>query len=140
MKLFVYCPEQYSNQENSPEWQVALELSKNSKLPIVSNLDVFKHLTKPQLVSVPEKKSCNIQKVVESGFIHSIDLIDEFHEIDKSLVACFTNKEGITYQEVPILREKHKAKFRVRHNQKGEHLVIIRDSQREYANDSFEVI
>jgi hypothetical protein len=140
MKLFVYCPEQYSNQEDSPEWQIALELSKDSKLPIISNLKIFEHMDKPQLVSIPEKQICDIQKVVESGFIHSIDLINEFYEIDKSLVACFTNKEGVTYQEAPILREKHKAKFRVRHNQKGEYTVIIRDSQKEYYSGSFEVL
>lgn len=140
MKLFVYCPEQYSNQPDSPEWEFALDLSKNSRLPIVSNIETFKHLEKPQVISVPEKQIYDIEKTVKCGFIHSIDITDEFCEIQKSIVACFTHEDGGTYQEAPIIKEKHKAKFRVRHYKSGEYTVIVRDEQKEFINDSFRVV
>lgn len=139
MKLFVYCPEQYNGKEGSPEWESALQLSKNAKLPIVSNIDKFQELKAPQIVSVPEKSFFDVDEIIKLGFIQKIDITNEFYDIDSSVAAYFTDATGKMYEHKPTVKETHKAKFRVRHYQNGLHTVVVRDKNYVYLESTFTV-
>ena len=140
MKLFVYCPSEYYGKEESPNWQEACSISKKYKLAVVSNIEDFSHLTLPQVIAIPEKKYSDIDENVVSGFVHKIDITDEFCETNKSPYAIFTDPEGLVYEEKPVLAEKHKLRFRTRHTKKGTHRVVIMINGLNYTESVFEVL
>jgi hypothetical protein len=139
VKLFVYCPEQYNGKEGFPEWESALQLSKKTKLPIVSNIDRFQELKTPQVVSVPEKSFHDIDRTVKLGFVQKIDITNEFYDIDDSVAAYFTDSTGYAYECKPTIRETHKIRFRVRHHKEGVHTVVVRDKNTIYLESSFTI-
>lgn len=140
MKLFVYCPSEYYGKEDSPQWQKACSISKKYKLAVVSNIDGLEHLEVPQVIAVPEKRCHDIDEKVNSGFVHKIDITDEFCEISKESFARFVDPDGLVYEEKPILVEKHKLKFRTRHSKKGTYKVIIVNNESDYLESGFEVL
>lgn len=140
MKLFVYCPAEYYEKYDSEEWVLANNLSKKSKLPIVTHIDGFDSISIPQIVSLPEKKYYDIDKTVKSGFIHKIDITDEFHEMGKNIIARYTDPDGFVYDKLPIVKEKYKVKFRDRHQKKGLYKIVIIDNGINYIEDQFEVV
>ena len=140
MKLFIYCPEEHYEAEESKEWKDALVLSKKNKLPIVSNIEEFSHIRQPQVISVPEKSFSNIDKTVKLGFIQRIDITDEFFEFSSSTRALITDCDGCVLDYKPTVKEAHKVKFRIRHHKKGMHKVIVMDEVKVYLEESFEVL
>jgi hypothetical protein len=140
VKLFIYCPNEHYGKEESLEWQEACNTSKEHKLAIVSNIEDFSHLTSPQVIAIPEKKLQDIDETVKLGFIHKIDITDEFCEMNKNPFAVFVDPDGLTYEELPILVEKHKIRFRTRHAKKGEYRVRIMINALSYTDSVFEVI
>lgn len=140
MKLFVYCPERYYNKKDTVEWQQAIKLSNHAKLPIVSHINGFSDLTVPQIISMPEKRIYDVDKVVKSGFIHRVDLTDEFNEMGVSISAYITNELGHEYTNPPTIRELHKVKFRMRHYSVGKHTVVVKDDNRIYLEETFNVV
>jgi len=140
VKLFIYCPEEYDGVEDSEEWQAALALSKKSKLPIVSNMEEFRHIKEARVISVPEKSFFDIDKTVKLGFIQRIDITNEFFEFSSSTKALVTDGDGCVFDHNPTVKEAHKVKFRIRHHKKGIHKVLIMDETRVYLEESFEVL
>ena len=140
MKLFVYCPSEYYGKEDSPQWQEACVVSKKHKLAIVSNIEGLEHLLNPQVVAMPEKRYRDIDETVNSGFVHKIDITDEFCEMSKESFARFVDPDGLIYEQKPILVEKHKLKFRTRHSKKGIYKVIIVNNESDYLESGFEVL
>lgn len=140
MKLFVYCPSEYYGKEESPQWQEACSISKKYKLAVVSNIDGLEYLQTPQVVAIPEKRYYDIDETVNSGFVHKIDITDEFCEMTKDSFARFVDPGGLICEQKPILVEKHKLKFRTRHNKKGIYKVIIVNNQSDYLESEFEVL
>ena len=140
MKLFVYCPSKFNKLEGSEEWEKALNLSRQSKLPIVSNIKDFEYIQEPKVIQVPEKSFFSIDKKTQAGFIHRIDITDEFFEMDESVTAFFLHEDGSSYEHSPIVREKHKIKFRTRHKKPGKYTVKVQGIKNKYLEDSFEII
>jgi hypothetical protein len=140
VKLFIYCPSEHYGKEESPEWQEACNISKKHKLSIVSNVDDFSHLTSPQVIAIPDKKFQDIQETVKSGFIHTIDITDEFCKMNKNPFAVFVDPDGLIYEQKPILVEKHKVRFRTRHTKKGQYKVKIIVNELNYTESVFEVL
>ena len=139
MKLFVYCPGQYYEQ-NCPQWEKAINLSKQSKLPIVTNIEDFIHLDSPSVVSIPDQKYSNVDESVKSGFVHRIDITDEFCDFSPDVIAEFTSPDGSIYQEKPILKELHRVQFRTRHLNKGKYRFAVRLNNLNYMEGCFTVV
>lgn len=140
MKLFIYCPEEHYEAEESKEWKDALVLSKKNKLPIVSNIEEFSHIRQPQVISVPEKSFFDIDKTVKLGFIQRIDITNEFYEFSASIKALITDSDGLAVSHSPTVKETHKVKFRIRHHKKGVYTVAVIDDSKTYLEESFEVL
>jgi hypothetical protein len=140
VKLFIYCPNDFYEKNESLEWQESNALSKKYKLPVVSNIDGFDNIEIPQVVAIPEKQYYDIDDTVKLGFIHKIDITDEFCEMNGDVFALFTNPDGLIYQEKPIVIEKHVLRFRTRQSQQGKYKVIIMNNGIEYMEAYFEVL
>ena len=139
MKLFVYCPEEFY-ESNSPQWEKALLIANQTKLPIASNIKGFSELQEPTVVSVPDKKFVDVDESVKSGFIHKIDITDEFCVFDGVVEAIFTASNGETYVCRPIVKEQHGVKFRTRHEEQGTYKVVVMNNNMAYLERLFTVV
>jgi hypothetical protein len=139
MKRFVYVPSHLGDDKSLEE---AKKLSHESKLQImVGTEDDGISQSSICIIAMPSKKSFLCDGTVESGFIHSIDIEDEFLLFDESIHLVASSPSGEIIHISPKLREKHLARFRSRFYEPGKYSFVCQNNNKEiYFEGSFEVV
>ena len=118
MKRFVYVPVEMVIGGEIP--QQALDLSRESTLSIRmeepgDGVDV----KEIHIVSFPETDVIDCKPTAKLGFIHSIDLTNDFVAFNKTAVLKVKHSDGAEQILKPSLQEKHILKFRSRYDSRG---------------------
>ena len=137
MKRFVYVPVDMT-QDGIPEF--AEKLAKDSQLSVrLGALDDGISASQIEIISTPEKLEVNCAPSVSAGFIHSIDVTNEFVSFDTSTFLEVFD-EGYFKVFKPRLREKHVVRFRTRFLTPGAKVFSIRsENGTQYHEGCFEV-
>lgn len=139
MKRFVYVPVDLLVNGNIPK--EALDLSVESTLSIrMQEPDDGIDKKEIHIASFPEKNIIQCRQTVKLGFIHSIDLTNDFVDFDKSAVLKIKNEAFIEQIIKPSLREKHVLKFRSRFDSIGKKLYSIENADKVIYSGVIEVI
>jgi hypothetical protein len=138
MKRFVYVPSHLSDDGSLEE---AKKLSHDSKLQIMMGVEDDGICEDSVcIISVPSKSDFFCDSTVEVGFIHSIDIINEFYDFDSSVHLVVTSPSVKQIILNPKLKEKHLLRFRNRFYETGKHFFVCKDaSEVIYFEGSFEV-
>lgn len=118
MKRFVYVPVEMVIKGEIP--QKALDLSRESTLSVRieepgDGIDV----KEIHIASFPEIDVIDCQPTAKLGFIHSIDLTNDFVDFNKTAVLKVKHGDGTEQSVKPSLQEKHILKFRSRYDSCG---------------------
>ena len=92
------------------------------------------------IIGVPEFSHADVDKSIKSGMVLSVDITNEFIEIDKSIVMETTSPSGTKEQNRPLLLERHVAKFRQRFFETGIYEMAVFDKNEKLLISSFEVV
>ena len=138
MKRFVYVPVDTAK-DGIPE--SAKKLAKDSQLSVrLGSADDGISASQIGIISTPERIEVDCKPSVNAGFIHSIDITNEFVSFDTSTFLEVFD-EGRFKVFKPRLREKHVFRFRVRLFTPGAKVFSIRsESGIKYHEGCFEVI
>lgn len=138
MKRFVYVPVDMAK-DGIPKF--AEKLAKDSQLSVrLGAADDGVSASRIGIISTPEKIEINCNPLVSAGFIHSIDITNEFVSFDTSTFLEVFD-EGRFKVFKPRLREKHVVRFRARLFTPGAKVFSIRsENGTQYHEGCFEVI
>ena len=118
MKRFVYVPVEMVIGGNIP--QKALDLSRESTLSVrIEEPGDGVDVKEIHIVSFPETDVIDCQPTAKLGFIHSIDLTNDFVDFNKTAVLKVKHSDGTEQAVKPSLQEKHILKFRSRYDSCG---------------------
>ena len=132
MKRFVCVP---SSMGGVPD--EATKLSKESQLSIRIEDDIEKICIK----SFPEDEFADCMDAVKSGFIHVVDITNEFVNFSKETHMTVLDLDCISHKIKPTVITKHTIRFRSRFNTLGLHKFRIIDNNDEvYYEGDFIVI
>jgi len=132
MKRFVCVP---SNMGGVPD--EATQLSKESQLSIRIDDDVDTICIK----SFPEDEFSDCMDEVKAGFIHVVDITDEFIDFPKDIHMVVTDINSCSQSITPIVVTHHSLRFRSRFNTLGLHRFHIVDNNSEiYYQGEFTVV
>lgn len=138
MKRFVYVP--VGMAENGiPE--LAEKLAKDSQLSVrLGTADDGISASQIGIISTPEKMEINCIPSIGAGFVHSLDITNEFVDFDTSTFLEIFD-EGRFKIFKPRLREKHVVRFRARLLTPGTKVFSVRsENGTQYHEGCFEVI
>lgn len=141
MKRFIYVPEKLIGADNEIP-KKAIDLSKETHLQIrLGSIDDSFNLSDIDIIAIPEKRMLDFNKVIEKGFIQSIDYTDEFVDFNKKFVCKIKNNEN-KYFYTPKIVEKHCLKFRFRIHETGIYSIDIigEDGNAVVSEEYFEVV
>lgn len=139
MKRFVYVP--VDSLVNGDIPKEALDLSLESTLSIrMQEPNDGINRKEIHIASFPEKNIIQCRQTVKLGFIHSIDLTNDFVDFDKSAVLKIKNADLSEQIIQPSLREKHVLKFRSRFDSLGKKLYLIENDTKVIYSGVIEVI
>ena len=132
MKRFVCVP---SSMGGVPE--EAIQMSKESQLSIRIEEDVDKICIK----SFPEDEFTDCMDEVKSGFIHMVDITNEFVDFPKDTHMVVVDLNSESHKVKPMVITNHSLRFRSRFNTPGLHQFCIIDSSNEvYYKGEFVVV
>lgn len=132
MKRFVCVP---SSMGGVPE--EAIQMSKESQLSIRIEEDVDKICIK----SFPEDEFTDCMDEVKSGFIHMVDITNEFVDFPKDTHMVVIDLNFESHKVKPMVITKHLLRFRSRFTTPGLHKFRIVDSSNEvYYKGEFIVV
>ena len=139
MKRFVYVPVEMVIKGEIP--QKALDLSRESTLSVRiqepgDGIDV----KEIHIASFPEIDVINCQPTAKLGFIHSIDLTNDFFDFNKTAVLKVKHSDGTEQVVKPSLQEKHILKFRSRYDSRGTKDYCIENDGQTIYSGKIEVI
>lgn len=139
MKRFVYVPVEMVIRGNVP--QQALDLSMESTLSIrieepCDGIDI----KEIHIASFPDIDIIDCQPVAKLGFIHSIDLTNDFVNFNKTAVLKIKHSDGTEQVVKPRLQEKHILKFRSRYDSCGTKDYYIENDEKIVYFGKIEVI
>lgn len=140
MKRFIYVPHfLIGNDLEIPE--EAKKLAKDAQLSIRTGL-VGDGINKNSvcIISIPEVASSNMDDIVKSGHIFSVDITNEFVEMGKDIIMETVSPMGKKEQHKPSMLERHVAKFRTRFDEVGKYEVIVFNNNEKFLVSSFEVV
>lgn len=123
MKRQIYVPFFLMEHEKLPE--EAVLLSKNTQLGIQIGKKEDCLYEKVLVIEIPEKQVLNYRKQVSSGFIQSIEYLDEFCVFDDStkLELIFPCGKNSTLK--PRIKERHMLSYKERFYDKGNYFFSI---------------
>lgn len=132
MKRFVCVP---SSMGGVPE--EAIQMSKESQLSIRIEEDVDKICIK----SFPEDEFTDCMDEVKSGFIHMVDITNEFVDFPKDTHMVVVDLNSESHKVKPMVITNHSLRFRSRFSTLGLHQFLIVDNNAEtYYQGEFTVI
>lgn len=132
MKRFVCVP---SSMGGVPD--EATELSKESQLSIRIEDDIEKICIK----SFPEDEFTDCMDEVKAGFIHMVDITNEFVDFPKDTHMLVMDLKFESYKIKPMVITKHSLRFRSRFNTLGLHkFCIVDQDNKTYYQGEFIVI
>jgi len=132
VKRFVCVP---SSMGGVPE--EAIQMSKESQLSIRIEEDVDKICIK----SFPEDEFTDCMDEVKSGFIHMVDITNEFVDFPKDTHMVVVDLNSESHKVKPMVITNHSLRFRSRFNTPGLHQFCIIDSSNEvYYKGEFVVV
>ena len=132
MKRFVCVP---SSMGGVPE--EAIQMSKESQLSIRIEEDVDKICIK----SFPEDEFTDCMDEVKSGFIHMVDITNEFVNFPKDTHMVVVDLNSESHKVKPMVITNHSLRFRSRFNTPGLHEFCIIDNSNEvYYKGEFVVV
>ena len=139
MKRFVYIPHEIKGEASLEQ---AHKLSESSSLQILSGTEGDGiGGDSVRIVAIPTKQSFVCDETVKQGFIHSIDIQDEFVDFSKGIVLRITSPRGEVTEVKPKMQETHFIRFRNRFNEPGIYSFYCIDSTGAiYYDGNFEVI
>ena len=140
MKRFVYIPHHLL--ENNPEAIAEAQfLAKDAQLSVREG-SVGDGIGKNSvcIISVPEFSFCHVDETVDSGFILSVDITNEFVDMSCGVKMEITSPSGIRKTFKPAVLERHVAKFRERFNEVGRHEISVSSKYDKLLVSSFEVV
>jgi len=115
----------------------AIQMSKESQLSIRIEEDVDKICIK----SFPEDEFTDCMDEVKSGFIHMVDITNEFVDFPKDTCMKIVDLDFSFHTIKPIVATKHSLRFRSRFSTLGLHKFCIVDSSNEvYYKGEFIVV
>jgi hypothetical protein len=118
MKRLIHVPLSLYVDEKIPE--EALELAKETQLAIRvgTEEDLETYIS---VVQIPEKHAIDYKKIVETGFIQSIDYTNEFVMFTRDLkcIVIQDDNPDTQIELIPKLKESHVVKYRDRFNKAG---------------------
>jgi hypothetical protein len=115
----------------------ATQLSKESQLSIRIEDDIETICIK----SFPEDDFTDCMDEVKAGFIHMLDITNEFVNFTKDIHMLVTDINSCSYKIKPIVLTKHSLRFRSRFDTLGLHEFCIVDNTNEaYYQGEFTVI
>lgn len=140
MKRFVYVPH-FLLSNNSPIPEEAKLLAKDAQLSIREG-SLGDGILKENvcIISIPEFASADFDRNVAAGRIFSVDITNEFVDIDKSVKMEIVAPSGLKTEHKPSLLERHVVKFRARFTDVGKHEVSVFDRNEKFLCSSFEVL
>lgn len=125
--------------------EVPKHLIKNDRLPAVAHFMARETLLEIQTTDstdsevkircVPEHKGERYPETIKAGYIWPLDILDEFHKFSKNTRLHVSSK---TYS--PLFVEKHRALFRVRIEEKGEHTFSVTDNDYEVSSGKVTIL
>ena len=132
MKRFVCVP---SSMGGIPD--EATELSRESQLSIRIEEDIDRICIK----SFPEDDFVDCMDEVKAGFIHVLDITNEFIDFPRDTHMVVTDSGFCSQKIKPVVFTKHSLRFRSRFNTQGLYKFIIANNQGEaYYQGDFTVI
>ena len=132
MKRFVCVP---SSMDGTPD--EAIQLSKESQLSIRIEDDIDSICIK----SFPEDEFSDCMDEVRAGFIHMMDITNEFVDFPRDTHMLVTDINSRSRKIKPIVITKHSLRFRSRFSTLGLHQFHIVDENNEtYYQGDFTVI
>lgn len=139
MKRFVYVPAGVVKNGEIPE--EALLLSQDSRLSVRIGSD-HDGVDKKEIgiVSFPEKNSIFFEPSVKLGFVHSLDVNNDFVTFNETSVLKLVYADGEEKKFKPSLREKHVLKFRSRHYVSGVGFFHVENSGEVLYSGEIEIV
>ena len=121
--------------------QQALDLSRESTLSIrIEEPDDGIDVKEIHIASFPEIDVIDCQPTAKLGFIHSIDLTNDFVAFNKTAVLKIKHDDGTEQAIKPSLQEKHILKFRSRYDSRGTKDYCIENNGKTVYSGKIEVI
>jgi len=115
----------------------AIQMSKESQLSIRIEEDVDKICIK----SFPEDEFTDCMDEVKSGFIHMVDITNEFVDFPKDTHMVVVDLNSESHKVKPMVITNHSLRFRSRFTTPGLHKFCIVDSSNEvYYKGEFVVV
>ena len=143
MKRLVYVP--FSQLEDGEIPQAALDLAKETQLPIRIGEEEKNTESEIYIAQIPEKNQIDYKKTIKVNFVQTLDYTNEFIMLPSDLV-CKVSKSN-TYGTIsesyltPVLKESHVVKYRDRFAEAGVYDFIISTSSHGILHEGkFEVI
>jgi hypothetical protein len=139
MKRFVYVPHQKQDEASLNEAKI---LSNESRLQIMhGQQDDGIDSESVCIIAIPVKQKFTFDQCVKSGFIHSVEIIDEFNKFDKEAKMLVTTPSGKILEYKPRLSEKHLLMYRNRFNEIGNYrFSCLGADEKTHYDGEFEVI
>lgn len=142
MKRQIYVP--FSLMRHGEIPKNAISLSKETHLGIQLGNEQKVLCTKIQVIEIPEKQVLGYHKQVFSGFIQSIDYLDEFFVFDKTTQLQLISPCGQVSTPKPRIKERHMLSYRERLYDEGKYLfsivTTVNEETRNLTEGMFEVI
>lgn len=142
MKRQIYVP--FSLLENGQIPEKAISLSKETHLGIQLGNEHKVLCTEIQVIEIPERRILGYREEVRSGFIQTIEYLDEFCVFDKNTKLELTTPCGKVEKLKPRIKERHSLSYRERLYDKGDYsfllTTIIDNSDNNLAEGYFKVI
>jgi hypothetical protein len=123
MKRQIYVPFFLIKDGKMPE--EAVFLSRSTQLGVQMGKEKDQLHTKVCVIEIPEKQALSYRKQVFSGFIQSIEYLDEFYIFDKTTHLELKFPCGKANTPKPRIKERHMLSYKERFYDKGEYTFSI---------------